>query len=135
MKPRLGIVVSEFNADITLVMLEIAKTHADFLDADVVEVIKVPGAFDMPLAIRKLLKREDIDAVVTLGAVLKGETKHDEAVAMHASRKITDLSLEFDKPVSLGVMGPGAPRAVAKARVEGYAKRAVESAVKLVQRL
>lgn len=135
MNPRLGIVVSEFNADITLVMLEIAKTHADFLGAEVVEVIKVPGVFDMPLAIRKLLKQENIDAIVTLGAVLKGETKHDEVVAMHASRKITDLSLEFDKPVSLGVMGPGAPRAIAKARVEGYAKRAVESAVKLVQRL
>ncbi|MFX1512945.1 MAG: 6,7-dimethyl-8-ribityllumazine synthase [Promethearchaeota archaeon] len=132
---RLGIVYSEFNADITIMMLEVAKDHANFLGAKVQEVIKVPGAFDMPLAIRKLLQNENIDAVVTLGAVIKGDTKHDEVVASHAARKIMDLALEFGKPVSLGVSGPGQSHAQAKQRIEHYAKRSVEAAIKQVHAL
>lgn len=132
---KLGIVVSEFNADITLMMLEVAKDHANFLGATVEEVVKVPGAFDMPLAIRKLLQKENIDAVVTLGAVIKGDTSHDEVVAGHNARKIMDLSLEFGKPVSLGVSGPGQSYAQAKQRIEHYAKRSVEAALKLVRAL
>ncbi len=132
---KLGIVVAEFNYDITRLMLEKAKEHAEFLGAKVVKVIKVPGTFDMPLAVKKLLKREDVDAVVTLGAVIKGETDHDQVVAHQAARKIMDLSLEYEKPVTLGVIGPGATRMQAMERIEEYARRAVEAAVKMVRRL
>ncbi len=132
---RLGIVVAEFNYDITRLMLEKAKEHAQFLGAKVVKVIHVPGTFDMPLAVKKLLKKEEIDAVVTLGAVIKGETDHDQVVANQTARKIMDLSLEFEKPVTLGVIGPGATRMQAMERIEEYARRAVEAAVKMVRRL
>ena len=130
---QLGFVISEFNYDITKSMRGLAKRHADFLDAEVVEEVFVPGVFDMPLAIKKLLARDDIDAVVTLGCVIEGQTDHDEVVASQASRKITDLSLDFDKPVSLGISGPGQTRHEAQQRVD-YAKRAVESAVKMVEK-
>ena len=130
----IGIVVSEFNYDITMMMLERAKAHAVFLDADVKEVIKVPGTFDMPLAIQRLLQRDDIDGVVTLGAVIEGETEHDDIVISHASRKIADLSLQFNKPVALGINGPGMSRLQAEARIE-RAKSAVESVVKMFKRL
>ena len=73
-------------------------------------------------------------AVVTLGAVIEGATQHDEVVIQHAARKIMDLGLEFGKPVTLGISGPGMTRLEAQERID-YAKRAVESAVKLVQRL
>lgn len=131
---NIGIVVSEFNYDITHMMLERAKEHADFLGADVTEVLRVPGVFDMPLAIKKLLKDDKIDGVVTLGVVIKGETTHDETVMAQASRKITDLSLDFDKPVSLGITGPGMSRLQAEERIE-RAKDAVESVVKMHERL
>lgn len=131
---NLGIVVSEFNYDITYLMLELAKEHAGFLGANVARVIKVPGAFDMPLAVKKLLEDKDIDAVVALGAVIEGETKHDEIVMQHASRKLADLSLEYNKPVALGIAGHGLTRLQALERVD-YAKRAVEAAVKMVKRL
>ena len=75
-----------------------------------------------------------VDAVVTIGCVIEGATQHDEIVVQHAARKIIDLSLEYDKPVSLGISGPGMTRMEATERID-YAKRAVESAVKMVQRL
>ncbi|KAA0002595.1 MAG: 6,7-dimethyl-8-ribityllumazine synthase [Thermoplasmata archaeon] len=127
---RIGIVVSEFNYDITMMMLERAREHAEFLGARVVKVIKVPGVFDMGLAIKKLLQSMNIDGVVALGAVIEGETEHDEIVIQHASRKIADLALEYDKPVGLGITGPGMSRLQAEERIE-RAKMAVESVIKL----
>jgi len=131
---RLGFVVSEFNRDITYQMELLGKEHAQFLGAEVVNVVYVPGVNDMPIAVKKLLRRDDIDAVVTIGCVIQGETGHDEVVAQQAARKLMDLSLEFDKPVTLGITGPKMSRPDAHKRVD-YAKRAVEAAVKLLQRL
>ncbi len=129
---NIGIVVSEFNYDITQMMLERAKEHAKFLGAEVKEIAHVPGVFDMPLVIKKLLEKEEIDGVVTLGAVIKGETDHDETVISHAARKIADLALEYGKPVSLGITGPGMTRMQAQQRIE-RAKTAVESVVKIYE--
>jgi len=131
---NIGIVVSEFNYDITMMMLERAKAHAEFLDAKVVDTIHVPGVYDMPLAVKKLLKKKNIDGVVTLGAVIEGETEHDDVVIGQASRKITDLAVEYDKPVGLGITGPGMSRLQAEERIE-RAKAAVESVVKMHKRL
>ena len=129
--PRLAFVVSQTNYDITYLMMQRALEHAKFLRAPVVEIAEVPGSFDMPLAIKSLLKKDEIDAIVTLGAVIKGETDHDQIVATHASRKIMDLSLEYGKPVSLGVAGPGMTPMQAKARIESFAVKSVEAAVKM----
>jgi len=129
-KINMGIVASEFNYDITYSMVELAKEHARFLGADVVKILKVPGVFDMPLAVKKLLQMDDIDCAVALGAVIEGQTEHDEIVSQHASRKIADLALDYGKPVGLGISGPGMSRIEAHKRVE-YAKRAVEAAVKM----
>ncbi|MDK2974125.1 MAG: 6,7-dimethyl-8-ribityllumazine synthase [Methanofollis sp.] len=131
---KLGFVVAEFNRDITYMMEIEAREHAKFLGAEVTGCMYVPGAYDMPLAIKKLLGQDDIDAVVTIGCVIEGATQHDEIVVQHAARKIIDLSLEYDKPVALGISGPGMTRLEATERID-YAKRAVESAVKMVQRL
>ncbi|HEQ78824.1 MAG TPA: 6,7-dimethyl-8-ribityllumazine synthase [Euryarchaeota archaeon] len=131
---KIGFVVSEFNYDITSMMEERAKSHAEFLGAKVAKTIRVPGVFDMPLAIKTLLKSDDIDGVVCLGAVIEGETEHDDVVISHAARKMADLSLEFEKPVGLGVTGPGMSRLQAEARIE-RAKDAVEAVVKLEKRL
>lgn len=126
---RIGIVCSEFNFDITQMMLERAKEHARFMDVDVAKVVMVPGVYDMPLAIKAMLKDKGIDGVVTLGAVIEGETEHDQVVIGQAARKITDLAVEYDKPVSLGITGPGMSRLQAQDRVD-RAKDAVESVVK-----
>ena len=133
-KIRIGAVVSEFNYDITMMMLERAREHAEFLGAEITKVVKVPGVFDMGLPIKKLLQKKDIDGVVALGAVIEGETEHDDIVIQHAARKIADLSVEYGKPVGLGITGPGMTRLQAEERIE-RAKSAVEAVVKLYNRL
>lgn len=131
---QIGAVVSEFNYDITMMMLERAKEHAQFLGSEITKIVKVPGVFDMGLAIKKLLKLDEIDGVVCLGAVIEGETDHDEVVISQAARKIADLSVEFEKPVGFGISGPGMSRLQAEERIE-RAKSAVEAVVKLHRRL
>jgi 6,7-dimethyl-8-ribityllumazine synthase len=135
MKVNIGIVVSEFNEDITSKMLERAKKHAKTLGADIKYICYVPGTFDMPLMIENLLKKKDIDAVVTLGAVIKGETKHDEVIAYNTARLISDLSLKYGKPVSLGVSGPDMNALQARDRTNAVSARAVTAAVKMTNRI
>ena len=132
---KLGFVVAEFNRDITYMMEIEGREHAAFLGAEVTECIYVPGR------VRHAARDQEdahqtgkVDAVVTIGCVIEGATQHDEIVVQHAARKIIDLSLEFGKPVTLGISGPGMTRIEANERID-YAKRAVESAIKLVKRL
>jgi 6,7-dimethyl-8-ribityllumazine synthase len=132
---KLGLAATEFNFDIVSPMIEFARRHAEFLGAEIVAEVIVPGVYELPLAVKKLVQRDDIDAVVTLGAVIEGETEHDEIVMQHAARKLIDLSVEHGKPVTLGISGPGMTRLQALERVTDYARRSVEAAVKMVRRL
>jgi 6,7-dimethyl-8-ribityllumazine synthase len=131
MATNVGIVVSEFNYDISSMMLERAKEHAKLLGMNVAAVEAVPGAYDMPLLVKKLLSRKDIDGVATVGAIIQGDTKHDEVIGSQIARKLMDLALEFNKPVGLGISGPGQTRAQATSRIDDYAKRAIETVAKL----
>jgi len=133
--PRIGIVVAEFNYDITYLMLQKALSHASFLGLEVAYVFKVPGTYEIPLAVEHLLRRDDVDGVVVLGAVIKGETKHDELVADQTARKLMDLMVQYSKPIGLGIIGPGATRGQAMERIEDYARRAVEAVAKMIKRL
>lgn len=131
---RIGFVVAEFNRDLTWQMELLGKEHAEFLGAKVTKTILVPGVYDMPLAVKKMAADKDIDAIVTIGSVIEGSTDHDQVVVSQATRKITDLALEYDKPIALGIAGPGMTRLEAHERID-YAKRAVEAAVKMVRRI
>ena len=131
---RIAIVGSEFNYDITTVMIERAREEIEFLGAKLGPVVKTPGVYDMPIAVQALMGRKDVDAVVTLGAVIEGETNHDEVIMNQAARKLADLSVEFSKPLGLGISGPGETRLQAQDRIENAAA-AVRSVVKMVRRL
>ena len=132
---RVAIVVSEFNREITFQMLDMAINHAQKLKVELRYVCYVPGSFDMPLMIEELLKRKDIDAAITIGAIIKGETRHDNIVAENAARLIADLSLKYTKPVSLGISGPDMTIEQAKDRIEIVPTRAVNAAVSMVKRV
>ncbi len=131
---RVAMVASEFNYDVTMMMLERAKEEVSFLGATLGPVVKTPGVYDMPLAVKALFERPDVDAVVTLGAVIEGETNHDEVVMNQAARKLADLAVDFGKPVGLGISGPGETRLQAQDRIENAAA-AVRAVVKMAQRL
>ncbi len=131
----LGFIVAEFNPEITKEMEKTALEHAKKVGAVISTTIHVPGVYDIPLAVKKLLLDKRIDAVVTLGAVIKGDTKHDEVICQSTANTLATLSLDFNKPISLGIIGPGATDAQADARKKEYAERAVDAAITLVKRL
>ena len=103
---NIAIVVAEFNEKVTSRMHQIAIEKAKDLKLNIKYTCTVPGIFDMPLIIDKLLEKKDVDAVVTIGAVIKGQTKHDEIIAHSTARYIVKLSLKHKKPVSLGNQVP-----------------------------
>ncbi len=132
---NIAIVVSEFNDEITSKMLDIAVEKAKDLKLNIKFTCKVPGVFDMPIVIDSLLKKKEIDAVVTLGAVIKGQTKHDELITNATVRAITELSIKYQKPVTLGITGPGMSDRQAQARIRPVAERAVEAVEKIAEQL
>ena len=128
---NIAIVVSEFNKKITSRMYEVAIKKAKDLELNVKHTCKVPGVFDMPLVVDKLLQKTDIDGVVTIGAVIKGQTKHDEVITNSTIRNIAELSLKYQKPVSLGISGPGMKERQAYARIRSVSENAVNSVLKV----
>ncbi|HIP35830.1 MAG TPA: 6,7-dimethyl-8-ribityllumazine synthase [Crocinitomix sp.] len=104
---KVGIVVSEWNYDITGNLLKGAKQA--FLDNGVKEnniIVKhVPGTFELPLGCQILLESdEDIDGVVAIGSVIQGETKHFDFVCQGATQGLMAVNLEYNTPVSFCVL-------------------------------
>ncbi len=131
---RLAIALSEYHRDITERMLEDAMSSASASGARVTHVVRVPGVYDLPIAVAALLRRADVDAVVTLGAVVQGATDHDQLITHAVAQMLLELSVARRKPVTLGVTGPGQTRAQARARI-GRAGYAVQAALRLVHTL
>lgn len=132
---NIAIVTAEFNSEITSKMLAIAKEKAKSLKITVKYSCMVPGAYDMPILVDSLLSKKDVDAVVTLGSIIKGQTKHDEVIAHSTAKSLTELSLRHKKPVSLGISGPGMQERHAHARIRPVAERAVEAVLKISEEL
>jgi 6,7-dimethyl-8-ribityllumazine synthase len=103
---RFAIIASRFNEPITSKLLDGA------LDALVrhgasrenVDVVWVPGAWELPLAARRLLATDRYDALVAVGAVIRGETPHFDYVAGEAARGLAQASAEYDRPIGFGVL-------------------------------
>ena len=103
---RIAIVAARFNDGVVSRLLDAAvdtlSEHG--LDADDVHVVRVPGAFELPLAARWLARRGDIDAIVALGAVIRGDTPHFDSICTEAARGIQAASAETGVPVIFGVL-------------------------------
>ncbi|MBI5393358.1 6,7-dimethyl-8-ribityllumazine synthase [Candidatus Woesearchaeota archaeon] len=130
---KIAIVCADFNDEITSVMLETALQRAKKQQLEVVKVIKVPGCFDIPYALKKIILDKSVDGIITLGAVLQGDTDHDIIVADHCARKCSDLSVEYNIPIALGVIGPRVSWENALKRREEYAIRAVDAVKMLME--
>jgi 6,7-dimethyl-8-ribityllumazine synthase len=103
---RLAVLVSRFNESITQRLEDgavDALLRAGVADADI-DVIRVPGAWELPLAARTALASERYDAVVAVGAVIRGETPHFDYVAEAAARGLAAASAEYDTPIGFGVL-------------------------------
>ena len=132
----LGLVVAQFNKErpVTHEMESQAREAAAEAGAEIVETAEVPGSYDTPLAADRLARRSDVDAVAVLGAIVTGDTDHDQVIADAAAAGLTDVSLERDTPVALGITGPGMSHAEAEERVD-HGASAVRSAISLAEEL
>ncbi len=133
---QLGLVVAQFNKEspVTHEMAERAREAAEAHGVTIVEEVAVPGSYDTPLAADRLARRDDIDAVAVLGAIITGDTDHDQVIADAAAQGLTDVSLNRDTPVTFGIIGPGMSHDEARARID-YGATVIESAVDLVEEL
>ncbi len=133
---QLGLVVAQFNKErpITHEMAERAREAATERDAEIVATLQVPGSYDTPLAADRLARRDDIDAVAVVGAIIEGDTDHDRVIADAAAQGLTDVSLDRDTPVAFGVTGPGMSQDEAAARID-YGATATHSAIDMAEDL
>lgn len=127
---RVGIVVSEWNSDITENMLagarETLRTWG--VKEKNVHVVHVAGSFEIPYGCLKFLKTKKIDTILALGCIIKGETDHDRYIAGAVSQGIMDLMLQYNVPISFGVLTTN-NLAQAQARAQGEENKGCEAAV------
>ena len=103
---RFGIVVSRFNSFIGERLLEGALDALVHHGADAagIEVVRVPGAFEMPIALKAMAESGKFDALLALGCVIRGETPHFEYVAGECARGVAQVGMQYSLPVGFGVL-------------------------------
>ena len=103
---RIAVVAARFNDGVVSRLLEAAlDTLADHgVNRDEVHVVRVPGAFEIPVAARWLAHQGSVDAVVALGAVIRGDTPHFDYVSAETARGIQSVSIETGVPVVFGIL-------------------------------
>ena len=127
---RLGIVASRFNEEITGELLKRARDEARKLGVEVEEK-SVPGALEIPLALQWMAQSGRFDALVAVGAVIRGDTYHFEVVCNESARGVMDVALESGLPVANGILTTD-DEAQAKARLDKGAE-AVRVAIEMAQ--
>ncbi len=103
---KVGIVASRFNHLLVDKLIEGALDcflRHGVKEEDII-LLKVPGSWEIPLGVKKLLKREDIDGVVALGVLIRGQTPHFEYIANEVAKALSQLSLELEKPITFGII-------------------------------
>ena len=103
---RFGIIVARFNSFISERLFEGALDTLTRHGADNanIEIVRVPGAFEMPLALKAMAESKKYDALIALGCVIRGETPHFEYVAGECSRGVAQVSMQYNLPVGFGVL-------------------------------
>ncbi|HEY8450530.1 MAG TPA: 6,7-dimethyl-8-ribityllumazine synthase [Bacillota bacterium] len=102
---RVGIAVAQFNVGVTERLLEgaLGVCRQAGIDPSAIEILRVPGAFELPLAAQELARR-GCEAVICLGAVIRGETPHFDYVCQQAAAGIMRVALDHHLPVGFGVL-------------------------------
>ncbi|MFN4245391.1 MAG: 6,7-dimethyl-8-ribityllumazine synthase [Brevinematia bacterium] len=103
---KIGIVASKFNKLITDKLLEGAINLLRQVDTEDenIEIFWVPGSFEIPITIEKILESRKYDAIICLGTLIRGETPHFEFITTHITRSILDLSIKHKIPITFGII-------------------------------
>lgn len=132
---KIGVVTSEWNEEITYMLRDacIAKlVDSNVLESDI-EQVTVPGAFELPLGAKFLLGKERLDAVICIGCVITGETKHDEYISSATANAIAQLNIIASKPIIFGVLTPRNQKQAQDRAGGKYGNKGVEAAVTAVR--
>ena len=105
-KGKYGLITTLWNRDIVEVLFKNAKEELlkQGVHKENIFHLEVPGAFELPLSAKRLGKRKDIDAIIALGAIIKGETPHFDMIANSCATGLINVSLDINKPVIFGVL-------------------------------
>ena len=122
---NIAIVCGSFHEKEVKMMLDWASDEASQHELTISEIVWVPGAMEVPLALERLLSRDDIEGAACLGIIEKGQTQHGLAMGQAVIQSIIDLQLNWNKPVGLGIIGPGAEPEHIGPRLEPHARAAV----------
>lgn len=104
----IGVVVAEWNAEITNALYQacVETLESNGVESANIHTIHVPGAFELPIGAKMLAGNEKVDALICLGCVIKGDTKHDEYISNAVANGIMTLNLVSGKPIIFGVLTP-----------------------------
>ena len=122
---NIAIVCGSFHEKEVQMMLNWASDEASQHKLTISEIVWVPGAMEVPLALERLLSRDDIEGAACLGIIEKGQTQHGLAMGQAVIQSIIDLQLNWNKPVGLGIIGPGAEPEHIGPRLEPHARAAI----------
>jgi 6,7-dimethyl-8-ribityllumazine synthase len=122
---KIAIVCGSFHQSEVQRMLDWASNEASKHELTVEEIVWVPGAMEVPLALDRLLSRDEIEGAACLGIIEKGQTQHGLAMGQAVIKSIVELQLVHEKPVGLGIIGPGAEPEHIEPRLEPHARAAV----------
>ena len=131
----IGIVVSEWNDEITSNLCKgaVQTLLENNVPEENIKIQKVPGAFELPLGAQFLLKSQQLDGIITIGAVIQGETKHFDFVCQGATDGIMRVMLDFNTPISFCVLTDNTKeQSIARSGGE-YGNKGIEAAVSLLQ--
>jgi len=128
---RIGIVVSEYNADITFKLLNgcIDTLVQHGVKDNHLYITYVPGAFELTYGARIVAKQQKVDAIICLGCVIKGDTDHDKYINHAVAQGITNLSLHIDLPVIFGLLTPNTLEQAVDRAGGKHGNKGVEAAV------
>ncbi|PKU21526.1 6,7-dimethyl-8-ribityllumazine synthase [Telmatospirillum siberiense] len=121
----IAIVVGTFHKAETERMLATAVASIKERGLELRAVVKVPGSYEKPLAVKRLLLRDDVAAVVVLGIIERGETAHGLVMGQSVSDALIQLQLEFMKPIGIGIIGPEVHPSQIPPRLHPHADAAV----------
>ena len=126
---NIGIVRSLFRSALTKQMQAVVEKRAQDVGAKIPQILLARGALETPLLAALLLAQPATDGVVVLAAVIKGQTAHDDVVVRETTRALVKLSLQYGKPVGIGIIGPGVTLQQAHERVTEYAQGALDAVI------
>ena len=113
-------------------MLEYARDEAASKNWEVADVAWVPGSMEAPLALDRMLRQDGIDGAVVLGIIERGETDHGLVMGQSVTKAVIDLQITHNKPIGLGIIGPGAEPEHIEPRLEPHARAAVGAVAAMV---